>query len=558
MSAAYENFVRRMEKETSVAVFGAGKFAKTLCYFLDRKGIKTDVFVVTECAGNQQELLGRPVISLEQFREQMAGKVLVVCREQRKDMKADVSFLLERNVEKILMVPHEAVNDIYCNLILDSYSMDKLCNGLKSERKITAVVNDITGMKVVQYLRLKGIQIENIWTNRTELLRENENTVVQYDKALENEMDKERVVLLTMDSTDWQRGYVTGLRNHGFERIILLSQDIVNFMKEDYQRCIWEQCGANYRIADTENVERYHYLVESAQDSGLYRWRIKDSGMVSYPNWMIESVRNGGIWREYMSQFPLCTFLPYQEADLCDVRRPDISLEVYMAKFHKDRKVSQPVLPDWIVPVQVGKALTDVRVARSTDDTGDNISAKNVDYSEATALYWMWKNTAGQDYIGLFHYRRQMAMGKDTLERLQQYDMLLTVPTFNLVNNKEFFCEHFILEKDWERMMAYIKEYDCSYYETALRYEFSHFLFPCNIFIMRRRCFDAVCAFIFGILEKVEGYYRDLNMIREDRYLGYLVESLLSIYIMHHAGKLKVACTDMKYYYFTDEVRMHK
>ena len=67
-----------------------------------------------------------------------------------------------------------------------------------------------------------------------------------------------------------------------------------------------------------------------------------------------------------------------------------------------------------------------------------------------------------------------------------------------------------------------------------------------------------MCAFIFGILEKVEGYYRDLNMIREDRYLGYLVESLLSIYIMHHAGKLKVACTDMKYYYFTDEVRMHK
>ena len=26
---------------------GAGKFAKTLAYFLDRKGIKTDIFVVT-------------------------------------------------------------------------------------------------------------------------------------------------------------------------------------------------------------------------------------------------------------------------------------------------------------------------------------------------------------------------------------------------------------------------------------------------------------------------------------------------------------------------------
>ncbi len=112
-------------------------------------------------------------------------------------------------------------------------------------------------------------------------------------------------------------------------------------------------------------------------------------------------------------------------------------------------------------------------------------------------------------------------MGKDTLERLQQYDMLLTVPTFNLVQNKEFFCEHFILEKDWELMIAYIKEYDSAYYETApCSMKNLIFVFPCNIFIMRRKYFDAVCLFIFGILEKVEGYYGSLYMIREDRYLG--------------------------------------
>ena len=554
MNAAYENFVRKLEKEASVAVFGAGKFAKTLGYFLDRKGIKTEAFVVTGRTGNQRELLNRPVITLEQFREQGTGNVLVVGREQRKDMKADVSFLLERHIEKIRMVPHEAVNEIYCSMFLDGSDIDSFCDGLKKERRIAAVVNDITGMKVVQYLRLKGVTIESIWTERTDLPMGYAGTVMQYENALENNRHKECAVLLTMDGTDWQRGHVTGLRKHGFERTILLSQDMLNFMKEDYRSCIWEQCGGSYRIAAAGNVERYHYLVETARDTGLYRWRLKDSGMVFYPNQMVEAVRNDGIWREYRAQFPCCIFLPYQEADLCDVRRADICLEVYLAKFHKDRQIKLPVLPDWILPVQVGKALTDVRVARITDDTGDNISEKNVDYSEATALYWMWKNTGGQDYIGLFHYRRQMAMGKETLERLQQYDMLLTVPTFNLVQNKEFFCEHFILEKDWELMMAYIKEYDSAYYETALRYEESHFLFPCNIFIMRRKYFDAVCAFVFGILEKVEGYYRDLNMIREDRYLGYLVESLLSIYIMHHADTLKVACTDMKYYYFADEI----
>lgn len=135
MSAEYENFVRRLEKETSVAVFGAGKFAKTLCYFLDRIGIQIDIFVVTELAGNQQKLLGRPVISLEQFREEGAGKVLVVGREQRRDTKADVCFLLDRHVEKILMVPQEAVNDIYCSMFLDGFDIDRLCDGLKRSRR---------------------------------------------------------------------------------------------------------------------------------------------------------------------------------------------------------------------------------------------------------------------------------------------------------------------------------------------------------------------------------------------------------------------------------------
>ncbi len=51
MNAAYENFCAEAGKEMSVAVFGAGKFAKTLAYFLDRKGIKTDAFVVTGHTG---------------------------------------------------------------------------------------------------------------------------------------------------------------------------------------------------------------------------------------------------------------------------------------------------------------------------------------------------------------------------------------------------------------------------------------------------------------------------------------------------------------------------
>ena len=102
--------------------------------------------------------------------------------------------------------------------------------------------------------------------------------------------------------------------------------------------------------------------------------------------------------------------------------------------------------------------------------------------------------------------------------------------------------------------MRYTREYDMAYYETAQKHEKSQIYFSCNIFIMKRRYFDEMCGFIFGVLEKVERFYQERELQRKDRYMGYLVENLLSIYFMHQAGRLKLAYTDMKFYdYIEDE-----
>ena len=65
--------------------------------------------------------------------------------------------------------------------------------------------------------------------------------------------------------------------------------------------------------------------------------------------------------------------------------------------------------PHWMpkdkiyLPILVGNSSIKEKYLR--DNTGENISSKNKNYCELTAMYWAWKNLQS-DYIGLCHYRR--------------------------------------------------------------------------------------------------------------------------------------------------------
>ena len=89
-------------------------------------------------------------------------------------------------------------------------------------------------------------------------------------------------------------------------------------------------------------------------------------------------------------------------------------VKIFIA-YHKD---AQRIKSDILTPIHVGHAIAPEIVKNQLqdmigDDTGDNISYKNLNYCELTALYWAWKN-CDADYIGFMHYRRHLSFNLNT------------------------------------------------------------------------------------------------------------------------------------------------
>ena len=198
--------------------------------------------------------------------------------------------------------------------------------------------------------------------------------------------------------------------------------------------------------------------------------------------------------------------------------------------------------------LQVGAALTKKRKGCKCDNVGINISRKNRSYCECTGIYWIWKNTSGQDYVGLEHYRRRMVLGKADVESLScnNVDIVLPLPQFSVLKNMEHIHKSLVTSLDWELMKRFVTDFCPAYKDIIAKYENGYFYFSCNIGLLRREIFDDYCSFAFSVADKLETYYAEHSIIRlEDRYMGFIFEHMFSIYIMKHYKDWNVYVTDL-------------
>ena len=139
--------------------------------------------------------------------------------------------------------------------------------------------------------------------------------------------------------------------------------------------------------------------------------------------------------------------------------------------------------------IQVGASLTEDRLKISIfDNVGENISERNKQFCELTALYWIWKN-AKEDIVGLVHYRRHFILPDNWKEIMEEndIDVVLPVPLYvhpNLEANYRSRHEGGI----WDNMLAYLKEKNEAEYQSADEFFKNTGIYsPCNMLIAKKR-----------------------------------------------------------------------
>ena len=253
------------------------------------------------------------------------------------------------------------------------------------------------------------------------------------------------------------------------------------------------------------------------------------------------------------------------------------NMHVFMAKFHKDKQLSVRYgLPEWITPIQVGAVLSPRRVANILDCDGENSSAKNGNYSELTALYWIWKNrllcmadgigvhpsdraeerpsgglgggssarpgsapsgSTGNAYYGLSHYRRILEFTEDDVLRLVDngVDVVLPYPMPYEPDIEEHH-RRYLKEEDWKAVRRAVWELQPEYSKAFPSVLEQKYLYNYNIILARKGVLAEYCEWLFPILSRVEELSVPRGKDRADRYIGYIAETLETLYFMYHAA----------------------
>ncbi len=255
------------------------------------------------------------------------------------------------------------------------------------------------------------------------------------------------------------------------------------------------------------------------------------------------SLLRGNIYRDFVlsQKKPYRTLEEELEKLTAAGQTEEKTVRVYTVRCHMDRELGEDLSPySWETPIQAGAALTKQRVCKICDHTGEQISEKNRQYCELTALYWIWKNDRS-DYVGFGHYRRHFELDEEQLRKLSRsdVDVVLTIPIMDIPDVETVYRRDHI-GADWEVMLEAVGKLAPDYMDAVRAMGSGNFYYAYNMFLMRREILEDYCEWLFPILFYCEAHCGAKEDLYQNRYIGFLAEHLMSAYFVHHEKDYKI------------------
>lgn len=422
-------------------------------------------------------------------------------------------------------------------------NLDNLISSIKG-RKVYVYGAKGQPWHVYNYLRLKGVPVAGFVVTSTEGNPSNVDglPVVSVDRYV---WDDTSLLLISFPFRSNPFNSIFQLLiDKGIKNAVFIPDSMYKEMQNSIVDIAFNQ--GSLSVEKGHPVEQEHGVLSFTDVDNKYYWRFAYREFISK---RLEDIRGLFAYRPPLDEFE-DTYGRYNELKRLkgDNKKNDVNKAIYMARSHADRdtNLADKGLKDWIVPIQVGAALTDKSIYEIKDNTGDNISEKNGNFSEATAIYWMWKNASKTDYIGLNHYRRQIDIDESDWNRIvgNDTDVIVTRPTFVPQGNGAFFAS-LVPKSDVDFFNRAVDEVAPEYSKAKEKYMTSRFYPPCNIYVMKYEHFIDYAKLVFDVVFRVEKMYENIGFVRKDRYMGYLVEALLGIWLIKHKEEIKIAYTDM-------------
>lgn len=216
-------------------------------------------------------------------------------------------------------------------------------------------------------------------------------------------------------------------------------------------------------------------------------------------------------------------------------------IAVFNVQCHVDKILTENMQKySWEIPIQVGSVFTEKDVCAIKDNSGDNISDKNKKYCELTGIYWIWKNY-NADYVGISHYRRHFELTESMLSQIahSDIDVIVTIPIFNFPSVREVYREDHCID-DWYIMLEAIEKISPEYLLSARNIGNGNYYFAYNMMIAKQSIYNEYCEWLFSILEYCEKYCVKKDNVYQDRYIGFLAERLLTIYLEKHKNDYNI------------------